>query len=153
MENQSVKKIEQHYGIVFPSDYLNFLQNVQKRGYNFVENGDFTDWEVRFSELDERFIQTNRDLTDEVNPDPKRLIPFAWSVSSGNNYLFDYRTNPSSPAVVLMDHDEAMVREDAESESETPEEAQELMEQNVREIAGSFAEFASRLQAYTATAD
>ncbi|EGL19640.1 hypothetical protein [Paenibacillus sp. HGF7] len=64
--------------------------------------------------------------------------------------MFDYRTNPSTPSVVLMDHEEAMMREDAESESETPEEAQELMEQNVREAAGSFAEFASRLQAYTA---
>ncbi|MBV6714853.1 SMI1/KNR4 family protein [Paenibacillus chitinolyticus] len=150
MENNTLKKIEQHYGIVFPSDYLSFLQNAEKQGYNFVENGDVTDWEVRFSELDERFIETNRNLVDDVNPDPKRLIPFAWSVSSGNNYLFDYRTNPSSPSVVLMDHEEAMVREDAESESETPEEAQELMEQNVREIVGSFAEFAARLQAYTA---
>ncbi|MEC0248695.1 SMI1/KNR4 family protein [Paenibacillus chitinolyticus] len=148
MKNHALKKIEQYYGIVFPSDYLSFLQNAEQQGYNFVENGDVTDWEVRFSELDERFIETNRSLVDEVNPDPKRLIPFAWSVSSGNNYLFDYRTNPSCPAVVLMDHEEAMVREDAESESESLEEAQELMEQNVREIAGNFAEFAARLQVF-----
>lgn len=119
---------------------------MEERGYNFIENGDFTDLEVRFSELDERFIETNRNLVEDANPDPERLIPFAWSVSSGNNYLFDYRTIPSCPSVVLMDHEEAMVREDAEIESETPEEAQELMEQNVREVAGSFAEFASRLQ-------
>ncbi|MFC9776271.1 SMI1/KNR4 family protein [Paenibacillus chitinolyticus] len=150
MKNHTLEKIEQYYGIVLPSDYLNFLQKVEQQGYNFVENGDVTDWEVRFSELDERFIETNRSLVDEVNPDPKRLIPFAWSVSSGNNYLFDYRTNPSSPAVVLMDHEEAMVREDAESESETLEEAQELMEQNVRKAADNFAEFAARLQPYTA---
>ncbi|MCY9589169.1 SMI1/KNR4 family protein [Paenibacillus chitinolyticus] len=150
MKNHAWKKIEQYYGIVFPSDYLNFLQKVEQHGYNFVENGDVTDWEIRFSELDERFIETNRSLVDEVNPDPKRLIPFAWSVSSGNNYLFDYRTNLSCPAVVLMDHEEAMVREDAESESETLEEAQELMEQNVRKAADNFAEFAARLQPYTA---
>ncbi|MGW9124534.1 SMI1/KNR4 family protein [Paenibacillus chitinolyticus] len=150
MKNHAWKKIEQYYGIVFPSDYLNFLQKAEQQGYNFVENGDVTDWEIRFSELDERFIETNRSLVDEVNPDPKRLIPFAWSVSSGNNYLLDYRTNPSSPAVVLMDHEEAMVREDAESESETLEEAQELMEQNVRKAANNFAEFAARLQPYTA---
>ncbi|MGM1050300.1 MAG: hypothetical protein ACQEXX_29860 [Bacillota bacterium] len=76
---------------------------------------------------------------------PMKLIPIAWSVSSGNNYLLDYRKNSSSPSVALMDHEEAIAREDAEDESATPEEAQQLMEDNVREVANHFAEFAARL--------
>ncbi|UHA73436.1 SMI1/KNR4 family protein [Paenibacillus sp. 481] len=145
MKSNSIQEIEQHYGVVFPPEYLSFLELSSGKSFNFTETEDFTDWEVRFSDLDGKFIATTRSLVDDVNPDPMKLIPIAWSVSSGNNYLLDYRTNPTSPSVVLMDHEEAIVREDAESESDTPEEAQQLMEENVREVAIDFAEFAARL--------
>ena len=72
---------------------------------------------------------------DEVNPDPQRIIPIAWSVSSGNNYLLDYREDKEAPSVLVMEHELAMVREDAESEAETLEDAQQLMEENVKSIA------------------
>lgn len=39
------------------------------------------------------------------------------------------------------------MREDAESESETPEEAQRLLEENVREIAANFNAFIACLKA------
>lgn len=145
MNNNSIKEIEQHYGVVFPPEYLSFLEDAAEKSFNFIESKDFTDWEIRFSDLDESFVATNQHLVDDANPDPMKLIPIAWSVSSGNNYLLDYRKNSLSPSLALMDHEEAIVREDAENESATPEEAQQLMEDNVREVANHFAEFAARL--------
>ncbi|WP_405153478.1 SMI1/KNR4 family protein [Paenibacillus sp. FSL K6-0108] len=147
MSNMQIENIQKHYGIVFPHEYLEFQREVSGKAFDVIENGEVIDWEVCFSALDDQFIANNINLVDDVNPDPRRIIPFAWSVSSGNNYLLDYRTNPESPAVLVMDHEEAMVREDAESESETPEEAQQLLEENVREIAANFNTFIACLKA------
>ncbi len=139
---QYIDQIEKHYGICFPLDYLNKLNEANHREYQYVETDGHTDWSIYFSRLDERFISNNETLVDEMNPDPKRIIPFAWSVSSGNYYLLDYRYHPAQPAVLLMEHEEAIVREDAESEAEYPEQVQELLEGNVRQIADSFEQFA-----------
>ncbi|QOS82330.1 SMI1/KNR4 family protein [Paenibacillus sp. JNUCC31] len=142
-----IDNIQNHYGIVFPHEYVEFQREADGQAFDVIENGEVIDWEIRFSALDEQFIVNNINLVDNVNPDPRRIIPFAWSVSSGNNYLLDYRKNSESPAVLVMVHEEAMVREDAESESETPEEAQQLLEENVREIAANFNAFIACLKA------
>lgn len=147
MNNMQIDNIQKHYGIVFPHEYLEFQQQADGQAFDMIENGEVVDWEIRFSALDDQFIANNINLVDDVNPDPLRIIPIAWSVSSGNNYLLDYRTNSESPAVLVMDHEEAMVREDAECESETPEEAQQLLEENVREIASNFNAFIACLKA------
>lgn len=147
MNNLNIDNIQKHYGIVFPHEYLEFQREADGQAFDMIENGEVIDWEIRFSALDNQFIANNINMVDDVNPDPRRIIPFAWSVSSGNNYLLDYRKNSESPAVLVMDHEEAMVREDAESESETPEEAQQLLEENVREIAANFNAFIACLKA------
>ncbi|SLK11980.1 MULTISPECIES: SMI1/KNR4 family protein [unclassified Paenibacillus] len=146
MNNLNINNIQKHYSIVFPHEYLEFQRKIDGQAFDMIENGEFIDWEIRFSALDDQFIANNINLVDDVNPDPSRIIPFAWSVSSGNNYLLDYRKNSESPVVLVMDHEEAMVREDAESESETPEEAQRLLEENVREIAANFNAFIACLK-------
>lgn len=146
MNNLNIDNIQKHYGIVLPHEYLEFQREADGQAFDMIENGEVVDWEIRFSALDNQFIANNINLVDDVNPDPRRIIPFAWSVSSGNNYLLDYRKNSESPAVLVMDHEEAMVREDAESESETPEEAQQLLEENVREIAANFNAFIACLK-------
>lgn len=146
---QDIDTIEQYYSICFPLDYLEFVRQAEGRSFQYINEEGQTDWEIRFSALDDAFIVNNQSLTDDVNPDPKRIIPFAWSVSSGNNYLLDYRYNPAQPSVLVMEHEEAMVRADAEAEAENLEEAQQLLEGNVRQIADSFAEFAARLQEET----
>ncbi|OAX47126.1 SMI1/KNR4 family protein [Paenibacillus sp. AD87] len=147
MNNLNINNIQKHYSIVFPHEYLEFQRKTDGQAFDMIENGEVIDWEIRFSALDDQFIANNINLVDDVNPDPSRIIPFAWSVSSGNNYLLDYRKNSESPAVLVMDHEEAMVREDAESESETSEEAQQLLEENVREIADNFNAFIACLKA------
>ncbi|MEC0124472.1 SMI1/KNR4 family protein [Paenibacillus pabuli] len=141
MSNMQIENIQNYYGIVFPHAYLEFQQEAGGQAFDVIEHGEVIDWEIRFFALDDQFIANNINLIDDVNPDPGRIIPFAWSVSSGNNYLLDYRENSESPAILVMDHEEAMVREDAESESETLEEAQQLLEENVREIAAIFNAF------------
>lgn len=146
MNNLNINNIQKHYSIVFPHEYLEFQRKTDGQAFDMIENGEVIDWEIRFSALDDQFIANNINLVDDVNPDPSRIIPFAWSVSSGNNYLLDYRKNSESPAVLVMDLEEAMVREDAESESETPEEAQQLLEENVREIADNFNAFIACLK-------
>ncbi|MFJ2044805.1 SMI1/KNR4 family protein [Paenibacillus taichungensis] len=146
MNNLNINNIQKHYDIVFPHEYLEFQRETDGQTFDMIENGEVIDWEIRFSALDHQFIANNNNLVDDVNPDPRRIIPFAWSVSSGNNYLLDYRKNSESPAVLVMDHEEAIVREDAESESETPEEAQQLLEENVREIAANFNAFIACLK-------
>lgn len=148
MNDSKIHQIEMFYGITYPPEYLSFLEQNGDTPYYFIENEEFTDWEIRFSKLDDSFITNNKNLVDDANPDPMRIIPFAWSVSSGNNYLLDFRKNPFSPAVVLMDHEVAIIREDAESETDSPEEAQRLLEENLREVASGFAEFAVRLTIY-----
>lgn len=147
MNNLNINNIQKHYDIVFPHEYLEFQREADGQIFDMIENGEVIDWEIRFSALDNEFIANKINLVDDVNPDPRRIIPFAWSVSSGNNYLLDYRTNSEFPAVLVMDHEEAMVREDAESETETPEEAQKLLEENVREIADNFNAFIACLKA------
>ncbi|MDN4599737.1 SMI1/KNR4 family protein [Paenibacillus sp. F6_3S_P_1C] len=147
MSNMQMENIQKYYGIVFPHEYLEFQREAGDKAFDVIENGDVIDWEIRFSALDDQFIANNINLVDAVNPDPRRIIPFAWSVSSGNNYLLDYRKSSESPAVLVMDHEEAMVREDAESESETLEEVQQLLEENVREIAANFNAFIACMKA------
>jgi hypothetical protein len=147
MSNMQIENIQKYYGIVFPHEFLEFQQEASGKVFDVFENGEVTDWEIQFSSLDDQFIANNINLVDDVNPNPRRIIPFAWSVSSGNNYLLDYRKNSESPAVLVMDHEEAMVREDAESESETPEQAQQLLDENVREIAANFNAFIACLKA------
>ncbi|MEY8746946.1 SMI1/KNR4 family protein [Paenibacillus tundrae] len=147
MSKVDITSIQDHYGVVFPEEYLDFQQANSSSSFNLMESGEVMDWQIRFSALDDQFITNNIQMVDEVNPDPKRIIPIAWSVSSGNNYLLDYRKNSASPAILLMEHEEAIVREDAESETDTLEEAQRLMEGNVREIADSFASFIAKLSA------
>ncbi|WP_020620347.1 SMI1/KNR4 family protein [Paenibacillus daejeonensis] len=145
MEN-TIQTIQEYYGIIFPEAYLHALGGMLSSSYDLMEDGEVRDWEIRFHPLDAKFISTNRDLVDEVNPDPSRIIPIAWSVSSGNNYLLDYRNTPGSPTVLVMEHEEAMMREDAEDEAETPEQAQQMMEDNVKVLALSFTEFVARLR-------
>ncbi|KQY82754.1 hypothetical protein ASD24_15375 [Paenibacillus sp. Root52] len=146
MNIADITSIQDHYGVVFPQEYLDFQQANSSSSFNLMESGEVMDWQIRFSALDDQFITNNIQMVDEVNPDPKRIIPIAWSVSSGNNYLLDYRKHSARPAVLLMEHEEAIVREDAESETDTPEGAQRLMEGNVREIADSFASFIAKLK-------
>ncbi|WP_411346826.1 SMI1/KNR4 family protein [Paenibacillus sp. WLX1005] len=136
-----IDEIEQHYRICFPLDYLAFVRQSGDQAYQFREEGGQTDWEIHFSALDGQFIANNQAMVNDVNPDPQRIIPIAWSMSSGNNYLLDYRYNPAEPAVLLLEHEEAMVREDAEAEANSPEEAQQLLEGNVRKIADHFEAF------------
>ncbi|WP_342552251.1 SMI1/KNR4 family protein [Paenibacillus sp. FSL R7-0652] len=143
----NVMRIQSHYGIVFPQDYLDFIRQHTDASFDLIQDTEAEDWDIRFHVLDDRFIPNNAALVDEVNPDPQRIIPIAWSVSSGNNYLLDYRENKSIPSVLVMEHELAMVREDAESEAETSEEAQQLMEENVKSIAADFLSFAALLQA------
>ncbi|WP_128103055.1 SMI1/KNR4 family protein [Paenibacillus sp. DCT19] len=150
MSKVDITTIQDYYGVVFPQEYLDFQQTNSGSSFNLMESGEVTDWQIRFSELDDQFITNNIQVVNDVNPDPKRIIPIAWSVSSGNNYLLDYRKHSACPVVLLMEHEEAMVREDAESETDTPEEAQQLMEENVRVIADSFASFLAKLRAYQA---
>ncbi|MDQ0171227.1 SMI1/KNR4 family protein [Paenibacillus tundrae] len=147
MSKVDITSIQDHYGVAFPQEYLDFQQTNSGSSFNLMESGEVSDWQIRFSVMDDQFITNNIQMVDEVNPDPKRIIPIAWSVSSGNNYLLDYRKNSASPAILLMEHEEAIVREDAESETDTLEEAQRLMEGNVREIADSFASFIAKLSA------
>ncbi|MGQ8872693.1 SMI1/KNR4 family protein [Paenibacillus sp. TSA_86.1] len=144
--SMSVTRIQAHYSIVFPQDYLNFIQLHGDDSFDLMQGNETEDWEIRFHVLDDQFIANNAALVDEVNPDPRRVIPIAWSVSSGNNYLLDYRENEETPSVLVMEHELAMVREDAESEAETDEEAQQLMEENVKLLAANFRSFASLLQ-------
>ncbi len=143
---QHIDRIEKHYGICFPLDYLNQLQDAVKREYQYADAEGHVDWSIHFAKLDDRFIANNEALVDEMNPNPQRIIPFAWSVSSGNYYLLDYRQHPEQPAVLLMEHEEAIVREDAEAEAEYPEQVQEMLEGNVRQLANSFEEFAANLK-------
>lgn len=148
----SVARIQSHYGIVFPQDYLNFIEKHGDDSFDLIQGTEAEDWDIRFHVLDDRFIANNAALVDEVNPDPQRIIPIAWSVSSGNNYLLDYRENKETPSVLVMEHEMAMVREDAESEAESSEEAQQLMEENVKPLASNFHFFAALLQARSAHA-
>jgi hypothetical protein len=145
-DRASVTRIQSHYGIVFPQEYLDFIQLHGDASFDLIQGTETEDWEIRFHVLDDQFIANNAALVDEVNPDPQRIIPIAWSVSSGNNYLLDYRENKVSPSVLVMEHELAMVREDAESEAETMEEAQQLMEENVKPLAAHFQSFAALLQ-------
>lgn len=148
MKNEAVQQIEQHYQIRFPQAYLDFADRAGQQAYNFTTAAGFIDWEIQFMMLDEHFITTNQELVDECNPDPEHLIPFAWSVSSGNNYLLDYRHHPDEPRVLLMDHDEAVVREDAVEMTDTPEQAQQMMEENVAPIADNIQAFLDALTEY-----
>ncbi|WP_411347643.1 DUF2625 family protein [Paenibacillus sp. WLX2291] len=141
-----IDEIEQHYSICFPLDYLAFVRQSGDQAYQFTEEGGQTDWEIHFSALDGQFIANNQAMVNDVNPDPQRIIPIAWSMSSGNNYLLDYRYNPAEPAVLLLEHEEAMVREDAEAEADSPEEAQQLLEGNVRKVADHFGQFATLIK-------
>lgn len=125
---------------------MEFVRQSGEEAYQYTEEGGQIDWEIHFSALDGQFVANNRAMVNDVNPDPQRIIPIAWSVSSGNNYLLDYRYNPAEPSVLLLEHEEAMVREDAEAEADHPEEAQQLMEGNVRKIADSFGEFVQLLK-------
>lgn len=145
-DRASVTRIQSHYGIVFPQDYLDFIQLHGDASFDLIQGTETEDWEIRFHVLDDQFIANNAALVDEVNPDPRRIIPIAWSVSNGNNYLLDYRENEEVPSVLVMEHELAMVREDAESEAETMEEAQQLMEENVKPLAAQFQSFAALLQ-------
>ncbi|WP_145332386.1 SMI1/KNR4 family protein [Paenibacillus xylanexedens] len=145
-DRASVTRIQSHYGVVFPQEYLEFIQLHGAASFDLIQGTETEDWEIRFHVLDDRFIANNVALVDEVNPDPQRIIPIAWSVSSGNNYLLDYRENEEVPSVLVMEHELAMVREDAESEAETREEAQQLMEENVKPLVANFRSFASLLQ-------
>ncbi|WP_322904758.1 DUF2625 family protein [Paenibacillus sp. SGZ-1009] len=138
---QHIDRIEKHYRICFPLDYLNRLDEAVTREYQYADAEGHIDWSIHFSKLDEQFIANNEELVAEMNPDPQRIIPFAWSVSSGNYYLFDYRYHPDKPAVLLMEHEEAIVREDAEAEAEHPEQVQEMLDGNVRLLADHFEEF------------
>lgn len=147
--NVSVKRIQSHYGVVFPQDYLDFIQLNGDASFDLIQGTETEDWEIRFHVLDDQFIANNVALVDEVNPDPRRVIPIAWSVSSGNNYLLDFRENEDVPSVLVMEHELAMVREDAESEAETSEEAQQLMEENVKPLAANFQSFAALLRVRT----
>ncbi|MDM5276281.1 SMI1/KNR4 family protein [Paenibacillus silvae] len=141
-----VSRIQQHYGIIFPQDYLEFIRRHDGVSFDLMQGTEVQDWDIRFHALNNQFIVNNTELVDEVNPDPQRIIPIAWSVSSGNNYLLDFRQNEERPSVLLMEHEMAMVREDAESEAETSEEAQQMMEENVQPIAAHFGAFAALLQ-------
>lgn len=138
--------IQKYYGIMFPQEYLDFQQAVSDTSFDLIQGETVLDWEIRFSALDDQFLANTINLVDDVNPDPLRIIPIAWSVSSGNNYMLDYRKSADSPSVLVMDHEEAMVREDAESETETLEEAQRLLEENVKEVASDFTEFIALLK-------
>ncbi|KAA8782843.1 hypothetical protein ABIE27_000274 [Paenibacillus sp. 4624] len=145
-DRASVTRIQSHYGIVFPQDYLDFIQLHGDASFDLIQGTETEDWEIRFHALDDQFIANNTTLVDEVNPDPQRIIPIAWSISSGNNYLLDYRGSEETPSVLVMEHELAMVREDAESEAETMEEAQQLMEENVEPLAAHFQSFAALLR-------
>jgi len=146
MTTDFIEQIQSHYGLPLPQTYLQFLAQAGEQAYDLVEDGEVEEWELRFMALDDQYLANTADLVDPVNPDPARLVPFAWSVSSGSNYLFDYRGSADEPAVVVIEHEMAMVWEDAQDEASSPEEAQQLMDDNVREIAPDFASFVARLQ-------
>ncbi|GGO04631.1 SMI1/KNR4 family protein [Saccharibacillus kuerlensis] len=146
MSEEIVRFIENHYGVKLPADYVAYATAAGNLGYSFHDTDNFSEWSVRFQKFDENFISVNESHFEPASPAPGKLIPFAWSMSSGNFYLLDYRNGTADPSIARLDHEEAIIWEDAISESGTTEEAQTLMDANVATVASSFADFVRRLE-------
>lgn len=104
-----------------------------------MENfNEYTAWSIRFIRPDASFERSIAAVS-EIVLEPRKIIPFAWSVSSGDWLLFDYRKTDTEPPILYIDHEMALVIEDAEQcASEENRPLEEVLEENLCALCDSF---------------
>jgi hypothetical protein len=72
-------------------------------------------------------------------PDPEKIFPFA-DDGGGNIYFFDYRKNSCEPAIVFLDHEQAITEEDLPEEDLKKKPLYEWLDSNLYHVCNSFSE-------------
>lgn len=148
-----IGEIEQHFGIIFPKKYKELILENEEiysneiKEYCIKDYNDYTAWGINFIRMNNTFI--NKDRIGELVPDPKKIIPFAWSVSSGDWLVFDYRKNENEPSIMYIYHEEAIGIEDAKDECVLQNKTvEQMLEENLFPLCDSFEEFYTVLEEY-----
>lgn len=143
-ESLSIEEIESKLGIVFPAGYTQMLQDLENsdngwlKEYRLKDFNGYTEWSIRFIRPNSSYMRSI-EMVNELVPEPYTIIPFAWSVSSGNWLVFDYRKADAAPPIMYIDHEIAVVKEDAEEcAREVNKTAEEVLEENLTALCGSF---------------
>lgn len=147
-----IHDIEQSLKLTFPVAYKAFLTTDEKQAanpdteYSLVHFNGYTAWGIRFIKLDASYPE-NLEAIAEVVLQPRKLIPFAWSISSGDWLVFDYRESDENPGLLYIDHEMALCLEDAESEAQSENiTVEEMMEGNLSVLCENFESFHAALK-------
>ncbi|MGG4146796.1 SMI1/KNR4 family protein [Paenibacillus algorifonticola] len=156
---QDIHDIEQSLQLAFPAAYKAFMTTDELQSanpnieYNLVDFNGYTAWGIRFIKLDASYAE-NLEAIAEVVLQPRKLIPFAWSISSGDWLIFDYRESNENPSLLYIDHEMALCLEDAESEAQSENTTvEEMMEGNLSVLCENFEMFHAALKLATDEAD
>ncbi|WP_338554671.1 SMI1/KNR4 family protein [Paenibacillus sp. KS-LC4] len=150
-----IQDIEQSLQLTFPAAYKTFLTTDENQAanpnteYDLVDFNGYTAWGIRFIKLDASYSK-NLEAIAEVVLQPRKLIPFAWSISSGDWLVFDYRETDEKPSLLYIDHEMALCLEDAESEAQSENvTVEEIMEGNLSVLCENFETFHAALKLAT----
>lgn len=107
VDENTIKKIEDSFGISFPHDYKDCIMKFnggrpKPNIFNFVDDGEGTlGYLLSFTRNPK--IETVYGLISEYLPES--VFPFATD-SAGNMLCFDYRKDKHSPSIVFYNHEE-----------------------------------------------
>jgi len=103
-----LEEIESELGIVFPAGYKKLVLDNERTGqvkeYHLENFNEYTAWAIRFIRPDASFKRSIAAVS-EIVLEPRKIIPFAWSVSSGDWLVFDYRKTDAEPPILYIDHE------------------------------------------------
>ncbi|AKA68472.1 SMI1/KNR4 family protein [Clostridium scatologenes] len=138
---ESVEKIESYFQIKFPNSYKEVIaKNDQVYPENIDYEVDIPGYGIinfNFQRLlEEEFINFTKAFSDRIF-DTKKIIPFASNLN-GDVLLFDYIENTYDPAILYMEHKEALCIEDITSSQLKVKSLEEWIEGNFIFISTSF---------------
>jgi hypothetical protein len=145
---ESVEKIEGHFGMKFPNKYKELaIKNEQSYPEIVNYEVDIPGYGIinfNFQRLiEEEFINFSKVLSDRI-VDTKRIIPFASNLN-GDVLLFDYIESTDEPAILYMEHEEALCIEDITKLQLEEKSLEDWIEGNFSFVSTSFDEFSSKI--------
>lgn len=151
-----VRNLEKINNIKLPIQYVNIVINNDGSSPEIKdENGkwkegiiDIPKWQLaglRLISLQnaksyaESMVMMTYKAFKECLPNPKKFFPFARD-GGGNIYFFDYRKSANEPAIVFLDHEQAINKEDLTEEDLEKKPLYEWLNDNLYYVCDTFSE-------------
>ncbi|NMM62709.1 SMI1/KNR4 family protein [Clostridium sp. P21] len=139
-----IEKIEKYFEIKFSSTYKDVIFKIEQSYPEVIDyKVDIPGYGIinfNFQRLlEEEFINFTKSFSDRI-VDTKRIIPFASNLN-GDVLLFDYIENTDEPAILYMEHEEALCIEDITPSQLKAKSLEEWIEGNFIFVSTSFEKF------------